>query len=94
MSQTKIELESIIRSLFAFDTNGFLIIEPVVRRRSLNPTKEQMQLIKCIHLERLFDRTSITPAMKFYGTGIGVNDWVEKPYSYLDKATYNNNFAR
>jgi hypothetical protein len=62
----------------------------IVFRKSLNPTAEQMQKIKCEVLKRLFERTGITPAMKFYGTGIGVNDWIEKPVTYLDKAIYKN----
>lgn len=62
--------------------------------KSLNPTAKQMQQIKCIYLERLFNRTGITPAMKFYKKEIGVNDWIEHYPTYLDKAKYNNNFGR
>ena len=65
-----------------------------VNRKSLNPTTKQMQQIKVEHLKRLFERTGITPAQKFYGTGIGVNDWIEKPVTYLDKAKYRNNVER
>lgn len=71
----------------------------LVRWRSLNTTAKQRQQIRAKHLEEIYTRSLIhfpdnplRPAEYCKRLGMGIIDFVELPYTYLQAAHYFNNF--
>lgn len=67
--------------------------------RSLNPTAIQVQQIRSKHLEEIYTRSLIhfadnplRPAEYCKRLGMGIIDFVELPYTYLQAGHYFNNF--
>lgn len=63
---------------------------------SLNPPETQLMQIKCTHLERMYNRSGLTPAMRFYGKPKdALYKWLNdngRMSVYLRMGKYGNNF--